>query len=252
MTNPARLAELYGRISKHSNYQVLAPRVEALLAGIELETHSRWERERLEFIRGAIDFSVDAVLDIGGNSGFFSFEALELGARRVHYYEGNPDHCEFVATAAGLLGYGDRLQVHSEYFDFSSTPPEPVQVALLLNVLHHVGDDYGAGVDSVAIAREVMVKQLNVLADSVEHLVLQIGFCWKGDTRKLLFKEGIKAEMIDFVAAATAGFWDIQRIGIPEKRGESVVYAQPSENNLKRDDSLGEFLNRPLFILKAC
>lgn len=34
-------------------------------------------------------FEGKSVLDIGGNSGFFTFELIEKGAKKIHYYEGN-------------------------------------------------------------------------------------------------------------------------------------------------------------------
>jgi hypothetical protein len=40
-------------------------------------------------------------------------------------------------------------------------------------------------------------------------------------------------------------------LGIAEKRGNAIVFSDLSESNLARNDALGEFLNRPIFILRS-
>ena len=121
----------------------------------------------------------------------------------------------------------------------------------MLNVLHHVGDDYGDQDISLEFARNLMSEQLNAMADKVDYLALQIGFCWKGNRNHLLFPRGTKAELVDFVRETVGGRWEVMDIGIPEKTGDAVSYCAPSERNMRRDNALGEFLNRPLFILKS-
>ena len=57
--------------------------------------------------------------------------------------------------------------------------------------------------------------------------------------------------MIDFVKEGIKNLWDIIDIGIAEKNNNSIEYHKLNKNNIERDDSLGEFLNRPIFIFKS-
>ena len=191
------------------------------------------------------------VLDIGGNTGFFSFEMLDHGASHVDYVEGNSDHCKFVQKAADYLQWQDRLSVKNQYYSFDDASPDAYDVGLLLNVLHHVGDDYGNNSINMQQSRIRILEQLNLMASVCKTLVFQLGFNWKGNRNICLFPNGTKKEMIDFITQGIQGHWDIERIAVPVKTESGIVYQELNDKNILRDDSLGEFLNRPLFILKS-
>ena len=44
--------------------------------------------------------------------------------------------------------------------------------------------------------------------------------------------------------------WEVKSIGVPVKIDNPIVYRELGEDNIERDNALGEFLNRPLFILQ--
>ena len=48
-----------------------------------------------------------------------------------------------------------------------------------------------------------------------------------------------------------AGDGEIVKIGIPVQRDGRIVYEDVCPENNERDDAMGEFLNRPLFIMKS-
>ncbi len=247
-----RLMHLYQQTSKHSNYQILPSRLQTLIPGDPLEIRSRWERERLTFMTQHHDFRNEVVLDIGGNTGFFTFEVLEHGAKKVLYFEGNIHHAEFVNEAARQLGLDDRIDVANEYFQFNSNGnqlDEPIDTMLLLNVLHHTGDDYGDITMSKSRALEDIANSLKQVASMARTLIFQLGFNWKGNPELPLFPQGTKREMIDFVQEATRGVWHIDKIGIATGTREKAVYEEVSGANIARVDALGEFLNRPLFLM---
>lgn len=252
MNRLAALRDLYMRESKHSNYQRLPRRLGELLGQQTVKTCSRYEDERLAFITANIDLGGKTALDVGANTGFFAFEALDHGARRVAIYEGNAAHAEFLRCAAEVLGVADRVCVTDAYLDFPTpTLPERYDIGLLMNVLHHVGDDFGETSLDVAGARSLIGESLRSLARQCSLLVFQIGYCWKGDRLLPLFGNGTKAEQIDFVSAAVLGHWRIETIGIPVRTSRGVVYSAPDAENMQRRDDLGEFLNRPLFLLRS-
>ncbi|MCM3602643.1 tRNA 5-methoxyuridine(34)/uridine 5-oxyacetic acid(34) synthase CmoB [Robertmurraya korlensis] len=248
-----KLIELYSVTSKHSNYQILPTKLRGILNNKELKVNTRYEDERMKYILEKIDVKGKALLDIGGNSGYFSFEMLDNGAKSVDYYEGNSNHAEFVKMAAEVVGLGNLIRVNDLYFSFETEQlRDKYDVVLLLNVLHHIGDDYGDEGIAIEKAKLTILKQLNNMASITKVIVFQLGFNWKGDRHLGLFENGTKQELIDFIKEGTDGYWDIKHIGIPIKNFlDNIEYQDLNKDNIVRQDSLGEFLNRPLFIMES-
>ena len=251
MSSLDNLIDLFNKTSKHSNYQVLSERLTNLIGPGSIDVTSRFERERFEYIRTRVSLAGMRVLDIGGNTGFFSFEALEAGAIAVHHFEGEPSHSAFVLEASDVLGYASKVEVTNAYYLFPESGNRRYDVTFLLNVLHHLGDDYGDKKISIDGAKDMMARQLRSMANSTHTLVFQLGFSWKGNRNLGLFENGTKAELIDFVTSASMGEFEIEHCGIPVKIGDKIVYSDLDDVNVIRNDSLGEFLNRPLFIMRA-
>lgn len=250
MTEKEQLIQQYSVVSKHSNYQILPKRLQEVV-GDGIKVRTRYEHERLQYMLDNVDFVDRSVLDIGGNTGYFTFELVEAGASRAVCYEGNKEHSEFVRLAAKTVGLDKKIGVVNGYFGFDDSNTDEFDIVLLLNVLHHVGDDYGELGLGVEEAKEKILEQLNSVAEWCSILVFQLGFNWQGDVTKPLFEHGTKQELIDFVINGTKQHWEVQNIGIAEKHNGEVAYKDLDEHNIERDDSLGEFLNRPLFIMRA-
>jgi SAM-dependent methyltransferase len=247
-----QLRTLYSAASKHSSYQILPPKLGRLLGESEIKPRSRHEAERFEFIKQHVSFAGKRVLDVGGNTGFFSFQALETGADEVCYFDGNESHAEFVRTAAKLMELTSRIQVEARYLDFSSANTGTCyDVGFLMNVLHHFGDDYGNAETLGPRVHQHILQSVIHLSRSVKCLVFQLGFNWKGNRELPLFRNGTKKEMIEFIVAGLSGSWKSRVIGAAERRNDAIQYFPLSEDNLLRIDSLGEFLNRPIFILDS-
>ena len=244
------LVELYRMNSKHSAYQILPKLLKPLIEEEVQQSIPRFEQERLDWVSSQISFAKKRIVDIGGNTGFFTFEAIDMGAEEVIYIEGNTNHAHFVTKAKELLDLN--ISVKNKYFDFQTDlAQEHADIVLLFNVIHHLGEDFGDQNSTKVEALEAMKEAIIYFSGKTEYLVLQMGFCWKGDRTKLLFENGTKQEMIDFVRLAIADHWEIQSIGIAESENGETVYRPLSEKNILRDDSLGEFRNRPIFILKS-
>ncbi len=253
--NTDKLITLYNQTSKHSHYQILAAPLQELIPTSyqqRLDIHSRYERERLAYILKHQPVQGVTLADIGGNTGFFTFELISRGARSALFFEGNDSHSEFVREAARALGWQDRITVFPMYFDFAEDLSKiEVDVCLLLNVLHHVGDDYGQTIRSADAARQTILSSLNRLASHAQTLIFQLGFNWMGDRNRPLFQNGTKKEVIDFIAEGTRDYWIIDGIGIAQRTQSGITYQEVGASNIRRDDALGEFLNRPLFILHS-
>ena len=96
-----------------------------------------------------------------------------------------------------------------------------------------------------------MIRCINQLSYVTEYLVLQIGFNWCGKKDSGLFNMGTKKEMEQFIQSETKDKWNILNIGIAEKNNNGICYNNMTVENNNRNDELGEFLNRPVFIMQA-
>ncbi|MDR0502466.1 MAG: ATP-grasp domain-containing protein [Treponema sp.] len=248
-----KLKSLYSNTSKHSNYQRIPDSLNKYLEAEVLQINSRYEQERVEYICSKIDVKEKYIMDIGSNTGYFSFEFLDRGASFITAYEGNKEHTDFMALSAKILGIENKIDIKNAYYAFTDThtAEKKCDIILLLNVLHHLGDDYGDVSISMFHAKKIILRQLNTLAAKTIFAAFQLGFNWKGDRKKCLFDNGTKKEMIEYITNGIRDHYKIISIGIPQTRNDVVHYEDLNEINISRDDSLGEFLNRPLFILKS-
>ena len=244
------LKDFYNEVSKHSNYQVLSPLIQNIFPDLSFTQNiNRYEVERFKSISDRVDFKDTSVLDIGGNTGYFSFEAYVKGANSALVYEGNKEHCEFVDLSARHLMISDKIKSKNAYFDMNDSI-DGIDTTFLLNVLHHCGDDYGDVFDKVGCLSNSK-NFLDNLSQFTRTLIFQMGFNWKGDRNLPLFESGTKKELIDWVKDISADNWIIESILIAEKSLENFIEYKPLNNqNIERIDSYGEFLNRPIFILK--
>lgn len=242
------LRELYMEKGRHSQYQLLASDLQDIV-GACVPYQPKYERERLDYIEKNLDLKDKALIDIGGNTGYFTFEACKLGAKSVDYYEGNKTHADFVRLASEVLGTEERVTVYNEYY-LAKAKERRYDVAVFLNVLHHLGYDYCQGPD-IERAKGGMIEYLNQLSCICDYVVLQMGFNWGGDIKKCLFLHGTKQEMEDYIKEGTKDFWEIEKTGIPVQRDGKIVYEDVCPENNRRDDAMGEFLNRPLFIMRS-
>ncbi|MFK3912387.1 hypothetical protein ACI2JI_09900 [Enterobacter cancerogenus] len=256
MSQPALIESLKTRLrsesdsGKHAQYQVLPAELSRLLGGDMHQPSSRYEQQRFDYIAQRVDFKNNVVADIGCNMGFFAFSSLMAGAKKVICYEGTRPHAEFVKDCATLLGREASCEVHARYFEFINEQLD-VDTAILLNVLHHLGDDYGDSQLNREQARKEIITHLNSMQGKCRTLIFQLGFNWRGDRNLPLFATGTKAELIEYVTTHTSPWWDIEHIGIAVNMNGTIVYQDMNDENIARRDDLGEFLNRPVFILRS-
>lgn len=245
-----RLEQLYKNKSRHSQYQILASNVEPLFS-YEKPKKSKYEKERWDYIISNVNVEGMRILDIGGNTGFFTFESCNnRRPKAVDFYEGNKEHAEFVELASSILELDGVIKVYPEYFLFDKQN-EVWDIVYFLNVIHHIGFDFEKDV-TVDTVKNRMLEHINEMAKYSKRMVFQMGFNWYGNIDKCLFEHGTKKDVEDYIISGTKNYWRVEKIGIAEKVGNNFVYKDMNEENNMRVDSYGEFLNRPLFIMKSC
>lgn len=247
-SNIEKLERLYANKSRHSQYQILASNIEHLVPYKKPEK-SKYEKERLDYILKNVELKDKKILDIGGNTGYFTFESCKKNPKSIDYFEGNTEHAEFVKLASEIVGLSNIINVSSEYFLFGKQT-KVWDVVFFLNVIHHIGFDFEKDVTGMTV-REKMLEHINSMAEYSKVMVFQMGFNWYGNTQKCLFEYGTKEEMEEYLQEGTKDKWEIVYIGIPVKKDNQFIYENRTEENNVRIDEYGEFLNRPLFIMKS-
>lgn len=232
--------------SKHSQYQEIHSSLNDFIR--EKGGQKRKEKLRSDFMTTNLNFNNKTVLDIGANSGYFVFSAIESGARQVTAYEPNSHHADFIFQASELINKSDKVRIINNFFDFSQPADIVFDIILCLNVLHHIGDDYGDKEISRENAKYIISTQIQNLATFGDYCFLQIGFNWKGDVDKPLFNYGTKAELIDFVNSACTDCWRIKEIAVFDPHEDQ--YKSLDDKLIHRFEEIGEFLNRPIFLLE--
>ncbi len=238
------------KTKKHSAYQKLPKNLEDIVGDISENLNPKFEDERLEYILSKINLKNKDVLDIGCNTGYFSIESYNHGAKSVDGYDGGKEHYEFAKLAVEALGIQERVKIKGEYYLFNQSRTK-YDVTFLLNILHHIGDEFDDKSLSINSAKTKIITVLNSMSAVSKVLIFQMGFNWKGNIKTCLYEKGTKQEMISYIEAGIKDYWDVISVGVPIRRGRKIIYADLDKNNIQRDDSLGEFLNRPIFILQS-
>lgn len=255
MINEEEKKEILEIVSK-KHYQKYHPKVLEMLKKIDgfreigVYHADTFDKERADFMFSKLDFNDLNVLDIGSNIGYFTFSSVFEGASLVTSIENDPIDLRLIELQAELLNKSNNVKAIKESFDFSKKTSDSFDVIFCLNVLHHVGRYFDDANIIQAQAKEKILEYLNFLSFSTSYCFFQLGYNWKGDPKLPLFEYGTKLEVIDFIRTGTKEYWDIEDIGIPEKFDGKIVYGELTDKNIVRDNSMGEFLNRPLFILK--
>ena len=215
---------------------------------IGVQHANTFEAERADFLFDSLNFKGFRVLDIGANIGYFSIAAAEHGAQSVVAYEGEEDGAKLLTLLAKSLNYSDVITSLDSSFNFAETATSYFDAIICLNVLHHIGRYFEDSDISKEDAMALLVKHLNALASQGNYCCFQMGYNWKGDESQPLFAGGSKGEMIEFLTEGIKEVWEVHKIGLLVP--DSMRYEECSEDHLNRFDELGEFGNRPIFILK--
>lgn len=255
MTNEQlnQLEHLYMQASKHSAYQEVHPAITGKSKLLNEIGHSKHERYRQNYLDNKLDYKNSTILEIGSNTGYFSISAILNEAQHIVCYEGNKYHHDFLKTALNILQIESKATLLNEYYELNNIQNSSLKfdICIFLNVLHHLGDDFAGQQNSIQNAKMEMAKYVNSIANICKKMVFQMGFNWKGNSNLPLFEHGLKTEVIQFIEETTKGYWDIEEISALSHDAKEYMPISEQNQNLNRIDSIGEFMNRPIFILKS-
>lgn len=207
-----------------------------------------YDDERAKFIFNNLDFNNLKVLDIGANIGYFTFSSIFAGASKVTAIESDKIDSKLIELEAKLLEIDNTIDVIDTPFDFSIKQTKEYDVILCLNVLHHVGRYFDSADLNFKDSKNRIIEYLNLLSFSTKYCWFQVGFNWKGDEKSPLFENGLKDEVIDFINKNISTYWEVKKIAILDDKTLEYDSKNPK---MERINKLGEFGNRPLFLLKS-
>ena len=242
-------------IVSRKHYQAFHPRALELLKSLEgfkeigiAHAHT-YDKERGEYILNNFDFANKKVVDIGANVGFFSLQAALAGAHSVYAYESNEEDARFIQLIVKGLYLEDRIIIKAESYDFKTLNAGTNDLLLCLNVLHHYGRYFGDLESNLEESKSRIFEILNGLSLKNETCFYQMGYNWKGNEQLPLFGSGSKREMIESLKDAVMDYWEVINVAVINP--QTMRYQNYSEDLSGRFDFLGEFGNRPLFLLRS-
>lgn len=212
------------------------------------------DAERAMFMFDNQDVAGMSMVDIGANQGYFSVECALRGARRVRAYESDPTDGAFLADVSAYFPALKAIEVCPYAYDFNRSDADEKGGVICLNVLHHVGRYFDGHVTSLPAAKALMGRYLQGLLASGSDVWLQLGYNWQGDPLRPMLPNGTKREMTAFVLSLLEDKGRVEKIGIynPDSLAfEAVAYADDGNPLWNKLTHLGEFANRPLYLIKS-
>jgi len=211
------------------------------------------DKERAEFMFDHKSSAGKNVLDIGANQGYMSIEAALRGARSVDAFESNAVDGAFLAQLSHRFAALQAVSAQTLNYEFEQDNNGRWDHVICLNVLHHVGRYFDGHVRDLSEAKILMAEYLQRLLTPNGAVWLQLGFNWQGNTQQPMFTHGTKQEMTAFVKQMVGLHAKISTIGIynPQHQAyDEVAYGDWAHPLWQRSDGLGEFANRPLYLIE--
>ncbi|HET6914356.1 MAG TPA: class I SAM-dependent methyltransferase [Rhodanobacteraceae bacterium] len=274
----SELQKLYADASKHSVYQNVPDFVSAELGYTEtIDENWRGDRPRLAYmVESRTPAAGESWLDFGANTGFFTLSlAHQFPQTTFVAVEANANHARFISRVAQYFGMSNVEVIHRAVglADLHELPHS--DCLLHLNVLHHAGHDFDAGlVPTTSEFDDYARRYFELLRERADAMFFQMGSNWGGDKRQPLV--GVREDVqklqvfsgwlrsagwrVNDVAYAMRGadtrvhFEDLPASALRHLDGEGSMERAALQKELDRfqlDDFPGEFYRRPLFSCAA-
>lgn len=273
-----KLIDLINTDGKHASYQelpsILTNRYGDLLKEMDWNP-SRLDTPRLRWVTDALGVNkLNKIVDIGANTGFFSFELIKKFGATCTAYEPHVPHANAMSLIKEICNIGDpNFKVESTGVSINDIKNiEGGDLLVFLNVLHHAGDDFDADkVRSIADWKEYSEDYLKQLSFKFNFMFFQLGNAWKGSSCKIyddkIFFRETKKLLED-------SGWIVESVGLIESFLGEPEYETYTLNSYSRNqESFHEiqglrkllrycgnklsfnvdykFLNRPLYLCRS-
>ncbi len=221
-----KLIELLKEESKHSGYQMLPPCLVEVMgeAPAGLVGDKRQDASRYDWFNCKWDSSVNSIIDIGANLGYFSFRALKDFNVKINAYEPYEPHAEAMSIIRELCGFNpEEVIISNKSVGMKEIDALPAaDLLILLNVLQHAGEDFDSDmVLSIEGWRDYAIGYLKKLRNKTRLMFFQMGYTWKGYEGKLCQDNDI----IDFtVKLLDEAGWHIRHCGIAKDISRPLYY----------------------------
>ena len=214
-TKVHQLFNLLTHQSKHGCYQTLPPKLLNQYPELNCVSYDRrLDKFRYKWITNHLNFHKKKVVEIGANIGYFSTRIADEFDAMVHAYEANSYHKKAIKLISSLMNIpNNRLIIHNKTVSFYNDESlEGGDVLILLNVLHHAGEDFMSKEVITLNAWGKNVKGiLQSLSGKFNFLVFQMGYTWKGWADEIV----PPYKIVDFtLSLLEQSGWRIKHIGI--------------------------------------
>lgn len=250
------LIEKFNLESKHSQYQ----RFPEFIGDQPPPNNAFWrdDRPRLALLRREIDFGrLETLLEVGSNIGYFGLSLKHDHPHlKIYFYEIDQAMRELSCDLAEMAGLAD-CHFFADAFGRSTENAPNADLLLCMNVLHHIGRDYGPEIASEAVKSQVQ-EELSFIRSKCGQLAFQIGMNWGGNKQTPIWPQGNEKDYVCEVQEilGSAGFGDI-RLFSAVRSDDMVQYvevdiAQAGELSLNTLENgfVGEFYKRPIFLAR--
>ena len=250
------LIEKFNLESKHSQYQ----RFPEFIGDQPPPNNIFWrdDRPRLALLHREIDFGhLETLLEVGSNIGYFGLSLKHDHPHlKIYFYEIDQAMRELSRDLAEMVGLTD-CYFFADAFDSSTENTPDADLLLCMNVLHHIGRDYGPEMAPEAVKSQVQ-EELSFIRSKCRQLAFQIGMNWGGNKKTPIWPQGNEKDYVCEVheMLGSAGFGDI-RLFSAVRTDDMVQYveadtAQAGELSLNTLENglVGEFYKRPIFLAR--
>jgi hypothetical protein len=250
------LIEKYNLESKHSQYQ----RFPEFVGNQPPPNNIFWrdDRPRLALLRREIEFGdLKTLLEVGSNIGYFGLSLKHDHPHlKVYFYEIDQTMRDLSRDLAEMVGLTDCC-FFPEAFDCTTKNPPDADLLLCMNVLHHIGRDYGPEMTPDMVKSQVQ-EEMTFIRSKCRQLSFQIGMNWGGNKQTPIWPQGSERDYVCEVheMLGSAGFRDI-RLFSPMRSDDMVQYVEADlvqagelSLNTLENGLVGEFYKRPIFLAR--
>ncbi len=215
-----KIIDLINADGKHASYQELPAILRNSYGDLLKEMNwipSRLDIPRLKWVIDSLNAKkINKIVDIGANTGFFSFELMKAFGATCTAYEPHAPHAKAMGVIKEICNTSDSdLKIENSGVSLNDIENlDGGDLLIFLNVLHHAGDDFDRDkVGALSEWSKYSVNYLNGLSCKFDYMFFQLGNAWKGSSSKIFKDKIFFAETKKMLEESG---WIIESVGLIE------------------------------------